>query len=79
MAQYHKLKAQYAGFLLLFRIGDFYEMFYDDAIRAAQILDITVSDSLQRAKHFVAAISSLYLKTAKPKPILNTFVLFCIL
>ncbi len=42
MAQYHRLKAQYAGFLLLFRIGDFYEMFFDDAIRASQILDITV-------------------------------------
>jgi len=42
MAQYFQLKEQHPGYLLLFRIGDFYEMFYEDAIKASALLDITV-------------------------------------
>ena len=40
MKQYGQIKAEYPGTLLLFRVGDFYEMFGEDAVKAAAILDI---------------------------------------
>lgn len=43
MQQYLSIKAQYPDILLLFRMGDFYELFYDDARRAAKLLDITLT------------------------------------
>lgn len=43
MAQYHALKAQYPDCLLFYRMGDFYELFYDDAVQAAETLDITLT------------------------------------
>ncbi len=43
MAQYHLLKSQYPDTLLFYRMGDFYEMFYDDAETAAGVLDITLT------------------------------------
>lgn len=43
MVQYLKLKAQYPQALLLYRMGDFYELFFADAQRAADILDITLT------------------------------------
>ncbi|HEX7370262.1 MAG TPA: DNA mismatch repair protein MutS [Rhodanobacteraceae bacterium] len=43
MRQYFAAKAEYPDTLLLFRMGDFYEMFYDDARRAARLLDITLT------------------------------------
>lgn len=43
MRQYHQLKARYPGMLLMFRLGDFYELFYDDAIVAARELEITLT------------------------------------
>jgi DNA mismatch repair protein MutS len=43
MQQYLALKAQYADMLLFYRMGDFYELFYDDAERAARLLDITLT------------------------------------
>lgn len=43
MAQYHALKAQYPDALLFYRMGDFYEMFFDDAIKASECLDITLT------------------------------------
>src|SRR6202034_3300983 len=41
MRQYHALKQQVPGALLMFRLGDFYELFLDDAILAARELEIT--------------------------------------
>jgi len=38
MRQYQQFKAQYPGYVLFFRMGDFYEMFYDDAKIAAKTL-----------------------------------------
>jgi DNA mismatch repair protein MutS len=38
MQQYLRIKAQHPDVLLFYRMGDFYEMFYDDARRAAQLL-----------------------------------------
>lgn len=43
MVQYLTMKADYPQALLLYRMGDFYELFFDDAKRAAQILDITLT------------------------------------
>lgn len=43
MAQYLQLKEQHPDTLLFYRMGDFYELFYDDAVIAAQVLDITLT------------------------------------
>ena len=43
MQQFLKLKADYPDTLLLFRMGDFYELFYEDAQKAARLLDITLT------------------------------------
>jgi DNA mismatch repair protein MutS len=43
MRQYLKLKAEHPHNLLFYRMGDFYELFYDDAKRAAELLDITLT------------------------------------
>lgn len=43
MAQYHAQKALYPDCLVFYRMGDFYELFYDDAIKASSILDITLT------------------------------------
>jgi len=43
MQQYLRIKAQHPDVLLFYRMGDFYEMFYDDARRAAQLLDIVLT------------------------------------
>ena len=43
MAQYFALKAEFADTLLFYRMGDFYEMFYADAQKAARLLDITLT------------------------------------
>ncbi|MDR2014961.1 MAG: DNA mismatch repair protein MutS [Azoarcus sp.] len=43
MRQYLRLKAQHPGTLLFYRMGDFYELFFDDAEKAARLLDITLT------------------------------------
>ncbi|KQR67690.1 DNA mismatch repair protein MutS [Pedobacter sp. Leaf176] len=43
MQQYNAIKAKYPGALLLFRVGDFYETFGEDAIKTAQILGIVLT------------------------------------
>jgi DNA mismatch repair protein MutS len=43
MRQYHSIKQQVPGALLMFRLGDFYELFLDDAIVAARELEITLT------------------------------------
>src|SRR5487761_2516366 len=43
MRQYHGIKQQVPQALLLFRLGDFYELFYDDAVTAARELEITLT------------------------------------
>ncbi len=43
MKQYNGIKVKYPDALLLFRVGDFYETFGDDAIKAAQILGIVLT------------------------------------
>jgi DNA mismatch repair protein MutS len=43
MRQYHSVKQQVPNALLMFRLGDFYELFYDDAVTAARELEITLT------------------------------------
>src|SRR3984885_2826064 len=43
MQQYHAVKKQHPSALLLFRLGDFYELFYDDAVVASRLLQITLT------------------------------------
>ena len=42
MKQYLDLKQEYPDCILMFRLGDFYEMFFEDAETAARVLDATV-------------------------------------
>jgi len=49
MQQYLRIKAQHPDTLLLYRMGDFYELFYDDARRAASLLDIALTRRGQSA------------------------------
>ena len=53
MAQYLTIKEQAGDALLFYRMGDFYELFFDDAIKAANALDITLT---KRGKHAGEAI-----------------------
>ena len=41
--QFAEIKAQHPDTILFFRMGDFYEMFYDDAILASEVLGITLT------------------------------------
>src|SRR5574340_434497 len=43
MRQYFEIKADYPDAILFFRLGDFYEMFLDDAVKASRILDIALT------------------------------------
>ena len=43
MQQYLRIKAEHPGMLLFYRMGDFYELFFADAERAAKLLDITLT------------------------------------
>ncbi len=43
MEHYKSLKENYTDAIILYRLGDFYEMFYDDAIEASKILDLTLT------------------------------------
>ena len=43
MRQYLTIKAQHPNILLFYRMGDFYELFYDDAKKAAELLDISLT------------------------------------
>ena len=48
MAQYHAIKQAHPGALLFYRMGDFYEIFFDDAVQASRALDIALT---KRGKH----------------------------
>lgn len=48
MQQYWKLKNQHPEQLMFYRMGDFYEIFYEDAKKAAKLLDITLTARASR-------------------------------
>ncbi len=43
LRQYHEIKKQYPGTLLFFRLGDFYELFFDDAVLGSREMEITLT------------------------------------
>lgn len=49
MEQYQSIKKQYPDAFLFYRLGDFYEMFYEDAIKGAQILELTLTSRNRNA------------------------------
>src|SRR5688572_33337481 len=49
--QYQELKAQHPGTLLFFRLGDFYELFFDDAVTGARELQITLTARQKDSKN----------------------------
>ncbi|CYU77971.1 DNA mismatch repair protein MutS [Streptococcus suis] len=51
MQQYLDIKAQYPDAFLLFRMGDFYELFYEDAVEAAQILELSLTSRNKNAEN----------------------------
>ncbi len=54
MAQYLAIKRDHADYLLFYRMGDFYELFFDDAVKASAALDIALT---KRGKHNDADIA----------------------
>jgi DNA mismatch repair protein MutS len=44
MRQYYNIKSKYPGVILFFRLGDFYEMFGEDAVQAAPLLDVVLTN-----------------------------------
>ncbi len=53
MKQYNTIKAKYPDALLLFRVGDFYETFGEDAIKAANILGIVLTKRANGSAQFI--------------------------
>src|ERR1700733_10369854 len=49
MQQYLRIKAEFADTLVFYRMGDFYELFFDDARKANRLLDITLTSRGQSA------------------------------
>ena len=49
MRQYLDIKRQHRDAIVLFRMGDFYEMFYEDAVTAARVLEITLTSRAKDA------------------------------
>ena len=45
MEQYFEIKNKYKDYILFYRLGDFYEMFFDDAILASRELELTLTGS----------------------------------
>src|SRR5579863_2099794 len=48
MAQYLEIKGSHADYLLFYRMGDFYELFFEDAVKASEALDIALT---KRGRH----------------------------
>lgn len=66
MAQFLEIKEQYQDALLFYRMGDFYEMFFDDAIAAAAALDIALT---KRGKHLAKTSPCAACRIMQPKDI----------
>ena len=66
MRQYLEMKKQYSDAILFFRMGDFYEMFFDDAVEASEILGITLTSRHKDADIPLAGVpwhaADLYIK-----------------
>ncbi len=69
MKQYYQMKSKHPDAILLFRVGDFYETFGDDAIKASSILGITLTKRANGSASFVELAGFPYhaLDTYMPK------------
>ncbi|MGH7884886.1 MAG: DNA mismatch repair protein MutS, partial [Thermodesulfobacteriota bacterium] len=65
MHQYHKIKNDYPDAILLFRLGDFYEMFFEDAKIASKILGITLT-SRNKSKNNPVPLCGVPFHSAEP-------------
>ena len=75
MQQYLRIKAEHPDTLVLYRMGDFYEMFFGDAEKAARLLDITLTRRGQSAGEPVVmagvpfhSVESYLIKLIKEEP-----------
>ena len=50
MEQYFSIKTQYQDAFLFYRLGDFYELFYEDALQVAQLLELTLTSRNKNAE-----------------------------
>ena len=70
MQQYLRIKSQHPDILLFYRMGDFYELFYDDAERGSRLLDIALTSRGQPAggpvKMAGVAVHSVWQYLAQP-------------
>ncbi len=71
MQQYNTIKGKYPGALLLFRVGDFYETFGEDAVKASGILGIVLTKELMAQLHI---LSWLAFRTILWKPICQNWL-----
>ena len=51
LRQYHQIKKEHKDAILFFRMGDFYEMFYDDAVTASRVLEIALTTRDKRTEN----------------------------
>ena len=70
MRQYLEIKSQYPDAILFFRLGDFYEMFMEDAVTASRILDITLTARNKGADEEIplCGIPALYHQAGRTRP-----------
>lgn len=57
MAQWYRVKEQHPGFIILFQLGDFFELFFHDAVKASALLGITLTK--RRSRQVVSFINLL--------------------
>ncbi|MDF3011642.1 MAG: mutS [Burkholderiales bacterium] len=57
MQQYLRIKGEHPDILLFYRMGDFYELFYDDAERASRLLDITLTSRDEKSENILLSMS----------------------
>src|SRR6185503_20151652 len=65
MQQYLRIKGEHPEILVFYRMGDFYELFYDDAERASRLLDITLTQRGQSAGAPVNSVEQYLAKLVK--------------
>ena len=58
MQQYLRIKAEHPSTLLFYRMGDFYELFFDDAVKAARLLGITLTQRGNANAFYCAEMST---------------------
>ena len=71
MQQYFEIKKKHPDALLLFRVGDFYETFGEDAVKASQILGIVLTSrnvawDLSEIEEWIKARRAMAIKAARP-------------